>query len=335
VSLHVAVVTDRSYLPWCATALRSCAETTRDDLALHVVHDGSLTADDARRLALATPGAELRLHAVEPADVAHLPALDRFGHVVWLRFLLPDLLPDADRALYLDADTLVVDDLAPLAAHDLQGAPFGAVPNVAPDDERRRLTTLGVPADGAALNSGVLLLDLDRLREEGFATRAAELCAERGHELRWPDQDVLNLLYAGRWHRLHGRYNAQNSFFEWQGLARAVLGEVELAEALARPAVVHFEGPYVCKPWHVLCEHPWRDRYRATLARTPWAGAPLDDDGRATRAIARLPRAWRIPVYEQVVRARHGHRPSLRSMVRSARRRAAERSDVQPRSSST
>ena len=302
-TLHVAFVTDRPYVPWCATGLLSCVDAhPAGALHLHVVHDGSLTAADVQDLRSMVGDASLSVHAVDPSEVQHLPAVDRFGQVVWLRFLLPDLLPDVERVLYLDADTFVAADLTALAEVDLGGAPLAAVQNVATPAQQERLAALGIADASHTLNSGVLLMDLARMRAEDLLGKVARTTAERTDELQWPDQDVLNLVCAGRWHVLDPRYNVQNSFFEWGPLAEEVLGGSALAAALAQPAVVHFEGPSLCKPWHVLCRHPWRDRYLAVLARTPWSEVGLEDDRWATRAIGRLPGRWQLSAYRRLVR---------------------------------
>lgn len=311
-TLHVAFVTDRTYLPWCATALLSCADAhPAGGVRAHVVHDGTLTADDVDDLQAMAPSLAVAVHEADPELVRHLPALDRFGRVVWLRFLLPELLPEVDRVLYLDADTLVTAPLLELAELDLGGAPVAAVLNVMHPDDRTRLGTVGLDPAGF-FNSGVLLLDLAQLRREGFIEQVAAAVESLGDQMLWPDQDVLNLVFADRWHRLHPRFNAQNSVFDWPTVADRALGPDERRRAVNDPAVVHFEGPYVCKPWHLLSNHLWRDRYRATLARTPWAEVSLDDDSWVTRSIHRLPRAWQLPIYEQVVRSRGGRRPSVR-----------------------
>jgi hypothetical protein len=68
-------------------------------------------------------------------------------------------------------------------------------------------------------------------------------------------------------------------------------------EAVRSPAIRHFEGPSVAKPWHYLCPTPHRDVYLETLAQTPWAAEPLQDRSVLTVAIRRLPPKWRLEVY--------------------------------------
>lgn len=324
-TLDVALVTDGAYLPWCATAVLSCADQHPDgDVHVHVLHDGSVTEADEDRLRSLAPAVPVTVHGVDPSTVRHLPSIDRFGHIVWLRFLLPELLADVERVLYLDADTFVAAPLHELAGLELDGTPVAAVRNVLAVEEEARLGDLGLDPAGF-FNSGVLLLDLAQLRRESFIDEVAAAAASLGTRMQWPDQDVLNVVFSGRWRSLHPRYNAQNSLFEWHDRAAEVLGAQALEEARRDPAILHFEGPYLCKPWHVLSQHQWRDRYRAVLARTPWAGVPLEDDRRLTRAIARLPGSWQLPVYEQVVRARSGKRPSIRGALRRHRTSAPRR----------
>jgi len=322
--LSIAFVTDAGYVPWCATAVLSCVDAhPNQDLDLHVVHDGSVTDVDAERLAGLVRGpATLTVHPVDPARVAHLPRLSRFGSVVWLRFLLPELLPDHHRVTYLDADTFVADDLWSLATADLDGAPVGAVANVVPAPDWPRLAGLGFSDPADVLNSGVLVMDLARMRAEDTWGQIGDTVAAFADQIAWPDQDALNLVCAGRWARLHPRFNAQNSVFAWPEQAQGVFGASAVAEAVADPAVVHFEGPLLCKPWHALSTHPWRDRYRATLARTPWAGTPLDDDTRSVRLVGRLPERWHLPAYRGLSGWRDDRRSAARSLAGAARTRA-------------
>jgi lipopolysaccharide biosynthesis glycosyltransferase len=328
--LAIAFVCDAGYLPWCGTALLSCIDAHPGQaLDLHVVHDGSLSEADVSLLhEVVRAPATLTVHAVDPARVRHLPRLSRFGSVVWLRFLLPELLPDHDRVTYLDADTFVADDLWALATADLAGNPVGAVANVVPAADWPRLARLGFSDPADVLNSGVLVMDLARMRTEDTWGQIGDTVAAFADQITWPDQDALNLVCAGRWTRLHPRFNAQNSVFAWPEPAQGVFGAAAVAEAVADPAVVHFEGPSLCKPWHALSTHPWRDRYRATLARTPWAGTRWDDDGRPVRMISRLPERWQLPAYRQLVGLRDDRRSAARALAGAARARA--RAAVRP-----
>ena len=141
---------------------------------------------------------------------------------------------------------------------------------------------MGLLYPGGFFNSGVLLMDLDRMRAERSSDQLFKVAADLRESLIWPDQDALNLVFARRWLPLHPRWNTQNSFWAWRRWAVEVFGEALLEDAIRRPGIRHFEGPGLSKPWHYLCPYPGRKEYRAIWAETPWADVPLEDRTAAT-----------------------------------------------------
>jgi lipopolysaccharide biosynthesis glycosyltransferase/SAM-dependent methyltransferase len=303
--VEVALVTDRAFLPWCATALRSCAEATPDAaLRSHVLISADVT--DTERDDLIAAGsvgaAEVRIHVVDQDTVARLPSKGPAlgGHMSWFRIALADVLPDVGRLIYLDADTLVRHSLHELW-NSIDAAPVAAVTNVTEPVMEPHLHSLGIEDPRAYFNAGVLVLDLDQWRREGLSERL--MTAATSRRLPWFDQDALNLVFAGRWKRLHPRWNAMNSLWGWAHHAQRVFPDDELGAARADPAILHFEGPPFAKPWHYLNQHAFRDEYRRVLGRTPWRDHPLEERNVATRAIARLPKDRQMAAYVKWKRA--------------------------------
>jgi lipopolysaccharide biosynthesis glycosyltransferase len=284
----------------CITANRGVA------VHVHLLHDGSFTAEDQRRLQQLASVGDVQIDVLE-VDRAAQRALPRTGGaVVWLRLLLPRLLPQLERVLYLDGDTLVADSIVPLWNTALVGAPIGAVANVVEPARYPHIERLGISDPKAVFNSGVVLMDLERLRTERAFERVLDFAVEHDTpaSMPWYDQDALNAVLKDHWLPLHPRWNAQNSLWTWRPWAADVFGAEVVEEAVAKPGILHFEGPHICKPWHYLCQHPWRERYREVLRETPWAATPLVDRTPATVAIGRLPEARRIPAFIWLLRQR-------------------------------
>lgn len=322
----VALAFDSKYLPPAATVIRSCLDRHGDgELRFEVIHDGTVTrADlDALRGMCQARRAGFGSHPVDKAVLGDLPVIDRFGSIVWARFFLPSMFGEIDKVLYLDCDVLVLGSLRPLWCSDLGEASLGAVANVVEPDARDHVAKLGVEHPGGFFNSGVLLLRLDRMRRDRSTEELIAFAYAHAEELRWPDQDALNVVFKDRWQPLHPKWNAQNSLWSWGAWAEEVFGPSVVSEAIAEPVVRHFEGPSVAKPWHFLCPAPHRDVYLATLARTPWAGASLEDRTLMTRAIALLPEGRRLHVYRRASQARAairsrvaGRRPGLQGTAK-------------------
>ena len=305
--IHVALATNAEYVPYCAVAMLSAIEARgTSELTAHVLTGEDVPAadiDDLADLAHAAGGTAL-VHRIAVADLDVLPSVGRFGPVVWYRLVLPELLVDEDRVLYLDADTLVVRPLEELWHIDLEDAALGAVRNVVEPVHCWRGPSLGLADMSEYFNSGVLLLDLGRVRAGDLMGRAREVACRAGDRLLWPDQDALNVAFSGRWKPIHPRWNCMNSLRVWRLWAEEALGADAVAEALSDPAILHFEGPGLSKPWHYLSDDPRRRQYRSTMARTAWGDTPLADRTASTRLIGRLPMSWRRRAFGHLLRAR-------------------------------
>ena len=301
----VALAFDHQYAAWAATTIRSClVADPSSSICFEIVHGGTLTDEDRARLAqtATTARTSIRFHCVDDRELSNLPTTPHFGAVVWLRFFLPELLRDRTKAIYLDSDTLVLSGLQELWATSLDSKPIAAVANVVEPDARPHVEALGIRYPGGFFNSGVLFMDLDRMRAERSADELFKVAVERQDELVWPDQDALNVVFRDRWFPLHPRWNTQNSFWAWRDWGIEVFGESRLDEAVARPAIRHFEGPGVSKPWHYMCSYPGRGQYRSVLAETPWSGIPLEGKNFQAWLTTRLPTPMRAGAYARLSR---------------------------------
>jgi lipopolysaccharide biosynthesis glycosyltransferase len=211
---------------------------------------------------------EIVFHEIPDERLAGLPLDHRFGPAMWYRIFLGELLPDVSRLLYLDVDTNVTDRLDPLWDVALDGCYLAAVTNVVMEYHRHHLPQGIELAD--YFNSGVLMFNLAAMRAGGFSEALLDIVRRRGAELRWPDQDALNLLAASSRVPLHPRWNVMNSFSFRPGLTAETFGEQAVAEAMARPAIRHFEGPGIAKPWHAGHDRADQALYRRHRCLTPW-----------------------------------------------------------------
>jgi lipopolysaccharide biosynthesis glycosyltransferase len=177
--------------------------------------------------------------------------------------------------LYLDADVLVLDGIRALIDADLQGMPFGAVqdpinPTFGTGKALPGWRRLGIAAQRAYFNSGVLLLDLPAVDRDGVVDRALRMVARHPELLRLWDQDALNAAADDRWCRLPRRWNAapisalrRTPWVRLEEGHAVPVAELEAAESAA--AVLHFLSP--AKPW--LDKFPdgaVNDLYRRHLA---------------------------------------------------------------------
>ncbi len=271
-AIRIACAADANYLPHVATLLASIGQThAAGEVGLHFLHLEDMPPASLHQLTRYARGLGIAMqcHCIASQRVAALPAMGRISRVMWLRLFLPEVLPDADRVLYLDCDTLVCTHLGPLWQLDLKDHGLGAVANVFERGWESHATRQGLARPQDYFNSGVLLMNLRIWREQELSQRLLALSGDPTAGLVWPDQDALNRIFAQRWMPLHPRWNCQNSLFFFPQAADYFSAE-ELARARREPGILHFEGGMLAKPWHFLCKNPWRKRYLGLRATTPW-----------------------------------------------------------------
>ena len=267
--LDVSCAVRGPYVPHSAAMLHS---VLGPGVRAHYLHGPGLRPASRRRLEAVAHerGGEIVFWEVAEELVDGLAVRDYFTSAMWYRILLPELLPDVNRVLYLDVDTIVLGPIAPLWTEvDLDGALVGAVTNVFETWRGTDHTDRLGLAQADYFNSGVLLLNLKEMRRTGTVEEIRRVAAEVADDLVWPDQDVLNLVLGPRRVALDPRWNAMNSLFVLDNAAD-VFGAEAVAAAREHPIIRHFEGPGANKPWQRGAAVPHAECYWRHRRATPW-----------------------------------------------------------------
>ncbi|MBR4524993.1 MAG: glycosyltransferase family 8 protein [Bacteroidales bacterium] len=172
----------------------------------------------------------------------------RYTEAASLRLILPELLPELDRVLYLDCDIIVRQDLARLWKETELGENYLAAIYEAPiEQQAERFRALGCDPN-RYFNSGFLLMNLAQMRAESVSEKLLEAC--RVPYLEFPDQDALNQVCQGRVLPLSPLYNSIRTFFipKYKPDFVRQYGE-ELWNKVQREATIHYTGG---KPWNLF-----------------------------------------------------------------------------------
>ena len=139
---------------------------------------------------------------------------ERITLCTYYRLSLPHLLSQEDKCIYIDGDTVVLDDLSQLFFSDLSGAYLGGVRAAGylrPDLSQRKAKaeSLHIDALDTYVNAGVLLMNLAAMRFDHLEERFE--CAVKE---RFPDgdQDILNSVCYGKIRILPFRFNVMTKY---------------------------------------------------------------------------------------------------------------------------
>lgn len=148
-------------------------------------------------------------------------ALKRYGYATYARILIPELLADYERVLYLDIDHIILEDVALFFDFPLKDRLIACVPdiNVAYErlmehSHRKYLVEekLQLGANDYYVIASPMLLNIQACREFGFTEKVLGVLS-REVALPFPDQDAINAVCKGRIVYLPqkwGRANARN-----------------------------------------------------------------------------------------------------------------------------
>lgn len=156
-----------------------------------------------------------------------------YSYMVLLRAALPDMFPDIDIALCIDADTITRGDLGPVFDTDMTGFYLAAVKE------------LHYIHRTDYYNAGVMLMNLAKMRRDDVWTQAVAMLNDR--YFRWKEQDVLNDLCRRRIYSLPAKYNFSPSVTGYNCddiVVRHYIGAVEAKANMLKEAAQYENLPW-------------------------------------------------------------------------------------------
>ena len=235
--MNIMISTNKKYLTYTRIMLYSLFTThplmpidiwlTYDELEDEDINvlDGFVDSFESKKLHPVYVGEELRnrIHAKNGISIE-----------TFYRILAIDLLPkEMDRVLHLDVDLIVRGDITGLYGTDLTGKAFAACEDifgVLNGFHKANKYRMNIPESYTYFNAGVLLMNLDFLRE----CNASEAMLERGYSdnerYEYNDQDVMNEIFFDKV-KIEG-WDIYNCPPGWYFLSKSALdeGRVEFAE---------------------------------------------------------------------------------------------------------
>ena len=250
---------DGHYSVWVGTVMQSILEHTDSRICFHILHDETLSIDNKYKLEkVARSGSSIiEFHKIDENDFSVVKnQMSRFTIGTMFRCSLPELLPDLNRIIYLDADLFVNRDIKELWDVDVREYCLAGVVDegVAVHNYPRILNKYPEIKKESYFNSGVLYMNLKKIREFGNLKKLVVDFLIENPEADLPDQDALNVLFHNKVLYLDGSWN-QFVFMHRK----------DNVEKLDK-AIFHYAADLL-----MLYSHSQLDKeYFRTICRTPW-----------------------------------------------------------------
>lgn len=250
-TVNILLTLDKKYLQALPAMLKSLfLNNPREQIHIYLVHD-DMTPDDWELVERLCSRHLAKLIPIQVSDkyFKNAPVNFHYSRAMYYRLVAFKILPESvDKVLYLDPDVLVINQLKQLYSLDLSNYLYAAAAHTGITNLSTYVNQVRLNAfDGEYYyNSGVILMNLHRLRREAVDTEIFDYVAEHGNELILPDQDVFNALYGKHVLPLDDSlYNYDSRRFDMYFLKSG--GEMTMDWVMRNTAILHFCGKR--KPW--------------------------------------------------------------------------------------
>lgn len=299
-TINIVLCSDDNYAQHIAVVMASVMANTEAQVCFFVINDN---ISQEKIIKLKNTAAKFNT-VIEFIDVPEEKFTNVYlsGHVskaAYFRLALADILPvDIEKAIYLDVDLLVYDDINKLWQYDLKTFPLGAVKDFGIMASGRlckqKREVIRLPENEAYFNSGVLLINLKQWREKNYTTQILEVINKNSFPHH--DQDALNKIFMKNWLQIDLRWNIIPPVFNL--FTKILLNKTFRSAAIRakrNPGIIHYAGRY--KPWEFTLHQGFNDMYYKYLKQTAFADEKMPQPGKNMkgksifRQILRLKRA--------------------------------------------
>ena len=253
-TIPIILATDINYVPQTSVTIISALENRTANTIYHFyilvpqVFDQS-TSESFEEISTHYKNCKIEFIEMNDAfsdcklNIAHITS------PTFYRLKAPSLLPQYKKAIYIDSDVVVEGDLAYYYQTNLDNYYIGGVKapsyHFAPNGNLEYCKNNGLPAIDQYINAGVILMNLDKMRQDNIEDRFIELskCGFRSQ-----DQDIINGVCYNHIKHLPYKYNCMITKYETvPEQALNVFTIPEINEAYNRPIITHYAAED--KPW--------------------------------------------------------------------------------------
>ena len=277
---------DGHYSVWVGTAMQSILEHTDSKICFHILHDETVSEENKRKLKQVAhqKGDVIEFHQIDSAEFECIKDRTQgFTIGTMFRCMLPELLPDLSKIVYLDADIFVNTDIKELWEFDIsdyclagvadEGVIKFHIPNILykyPKIDRNQY-----------FNAGVLCMNLRKIKQIGNLRDLVVEFLVNNPEATYPDQDAFNVLFHNNILYLDSSWN------------QFVYSHREENIDTLNPGIYHFAADVLV----VYSNSKIDMEYFKTLCRTPWSDYEIEN--RIGGCVRRL--NDRINQYEKMI----------------------------------
>ena len=258
-TVDIVMAADNRYIQHSAATIASILLNcdASSNFRFHIL-DGGISSDKKEKLLKLKQirDFDIQFYDMTKYDWSMFP--DNRAHITsatYYKLRIPEVLPkNIQKALYLDGDMIIEQDLKELWDIDISNYVLGAIEDEQGIDSRDRLGL-----SNKYFNAGVLLLNLKKLREVNLLKISMLYLDKNRKQIIYQDQDILNGLFNIQYKDLPLKWNVNTSIYVPNN-SKHIYSIYDSDIAKQHPGIIHFTGSAL-KPWYQEMLHPLSNEY--------------------------------------------------------------------------
>lgn len=260
--LNIAMSINRAYVNYCIITICSILENTDQILNVYILNSDLDKSDEKymnNKLSKYHIKVKLNFIFLDRNNLNLTNFKNYKAHLsieTFYRLLLPKVLKDLDKIIYIDSDIIFKEDISKLDAIDIDEFYIGAVKDCNLEMESY-LHKTNFPG---YFNAGLMIMNLDKMRKTNFTERCLEFYETTSLVLPYADQDILNYIIQDEWYCLEQNWNVIRQWAK-KDLALYEIYKDDYIESIINnpPYTIHYTSSI--KPWSFLCDHPLKKEF--------------------------------------------------------------------------
>lgn len=285
--MKVMYTCDNNYVWLMGISLLSLLENNKKTNDIEIYLLGKNISEDSKKVLsqiISKYNSKIYFYNIENLPIPkYLETNGRWPIICYARLFACYLLKDVNRILYLDCDTIVLEDISELFTEQYDDYPVYGCKDFIGNAYKK---LIGMPKEAVNVNGGVLLFNLQQMRDLDSITKINRFLDKYGRNISYADQDILNGTFWKEMGVLDPSYDIMSimKVFNYKEIIQlkhpmGCCSVEEVNSALKNPIIIHYTGNYRTKrPWFKDSNHPYKNEFYKYKNMSPWKDKELIED---------------------------------------------------------
>jgi lipopolysaccharide biosynthesis glycosyltransferase len=309
--MDIIYTCDNNYVFIMGISMISLFETNKSADKIHIHLLGHLVSNENVKMLSEIAEKYGRQFSAIDVPLLNIPDVlysQRWPESAYTRLFLGELMPEEmKKALYLDCDTIITDDISELWKMDVSGYTIYGVKDCIGKAYKENI---GLDRNAVYVNAGVLIINLEKLRKINIGESIGMFLNTYAKRMNYSDQDLLNGVFHGNFGVLNAKYDVMTLqyAYDYDEIRKIrhptnYYSKEEFIESKTHPAIVHFTTCMLAiRPWFEGSKHPYTEKFDRYKEMSPWANSAktttdfVSIEGKILKVILKLPKEICLPI---------------------------------------